>query len=152
MYVLHLHWHDFLTMAQQRMVEDQPLTLTLLTDEQRAHGIDVGFATCLVAGFLDRQRLVHAARLKIEFVETLAPGDDQRAAHAMQRAHQALDGVRQVVRQAGLAWQPGLLLVPGLREELQRLSTHHDLWRWEGGRDPQQRRLVLTLPDLVECR
>jgi hypothetical protein len=50
--------------------------------------------------------------------------------------------VKNSIQQRNLDVRSGLLLAPGLRDDLRTTSTHHYLWNWEHPRDPAKRQLV----------
>ena len=142
-YVIHLDFESFLAQAATIAIGDAPIYVQDYAATTIAHGIPHTLASSIVVTYADVGGTVHAARLLVETATLLVA--DQRAVHAALRRRTAL--ARLLVQDALAAHvcagvQDGLLLVPGLREDLNHFETDHDLWRWEEAQDPLRRRLV----------
>lgn len=136
MYVIHLDWADFIAQAQ----ECSAVFVESYQEPIIVHGIRVGYKYFIQAAYGDAARIVHAARLLVEEVSTLTP-DDTRNASA-DNSSLALEVVKTSIQQRSLDVQHGLLLAPGLRDDLRTTHTHHYLWSWAHPKDPAKRQLV----------
>jgi hypothetical protein len=138
MYVIHLRWEDFLECAEGG-------TTFYLDYYLRYHnhsGIEVGAKTCMVVGYYTDE--VHTVRIPVEQVSLLTE-DRQVPPQVYARREQAARLVEASIhRHCKLATvRRGVLLVPGLRDDIERYETSHDLWNWQGDlKDPRTRTLV----------
>lgn len=88
---------------------------------------------------------LHALRLPIETADMLLPTPE--AQHERRRRMQERADLARVCAERalppGLDVAAGLLLVPGLYDDLARIEGSADLWQWTGDhRDPEQRVLA----------
>jgi hypothetical protein len=143
MYVIHLNWDDFFEQAEEhrRVVYVQPYV------ETKTHmGVTIGHHNQIILSYCDREhQVVHAARIKLEFVDTFGMDGMNGAApaEAEQRLDLALSIVEQTLWNADLQTRRGMLLATGLREDLERTVCQHQLWKWAGNlKDVRERRLL----------
>ncbi|HEU4327544.1 MAG TPA: hypothetical protein VFS21_30675 [Roseiflexaceae bacterium] len=92
----------------------------------------------MVAG-RDDTGIIHAGRLVVDRISLIVA--DTQAAERRISAHTET-AYALLTSALGGVTQGGLLLMPGLWEDLNRFYCSHDLWRWEGKDD--KRRLVPT--------
>ena len=142
-YVIHLDWESFLAQADLTAIGDEPIYLQDYAETRIVHGLPRTVSSALLVAYADVGGTVHAARLLVETLSLLR--GERKALHQAMRERTAL--AHQIVHDVLSAKfpgavQPGLLLVPGLREDLKHFETDHDLWRWENREDPIARRLV----------
>ncbi len=74
-----------------------------------------------------------SGRLLVERVSLLAGDGEARKVVVATRGRQAAEFVAAALHARGLAPTRGQLLAPGLRQDLQRIRTSHELWTWEIG-------------------
>lgn len=136
-FVLHLDLADFFA------IPGKANSIVYHECSTRAHthgGITTGFDSVLIASFL-ADDAVHAVRIVIERVSGL--GEDRPPAPVFDRAELARGAFRGHCQLYARLPVGGLMLVPGMREDLEKISTHHELWTWEKG-DVLSRRLIPT--------
>jgi hypothetical protein len=132
---MHLDWADFLAQAQ-----DCPAVFVEGYQEpMHVQSIRVGVKNIIQAAYVDSSGILHAARLPV--IEAPDTTPEERSA-ALDHATRALDLVRESLQQRALPVRAGLLLAPGLRDDLRTIQTHHYLWTWKHARNPEERRLI----------
>jgi hypothetical protein len=121
-YVIHLTLDEFLTTPGGVIYAE---CITRLSTYQ---GVTTGHSTEILATCRGTEA-VHAVRIIVErsnqMQDEVPVGMHERGAAALQLfTHRAMATGRIV---AG-----GLMLVPGLAQDVMAYRTHHDLWTWEG--------------------
>jgi hypothetical protein len=136
LYVLHITLADLLDQAQaahhahgtvQAFVEWYATT-------EWYGGVKSDIQSCIaVAWVRPEEGIIHAARVIVERASLSAGDTEAREAAVMARGHQAQELVAAALRARGVEPRRGRLLAPGLRDDLDRIRTAHDLWTWEIG-------------------
>jgi hypothetical protein len=142
MYIIHLDLDNLLAQLRpgvQVWVQDFSIL-------RREHGIAVRQEQIIIIAFIGGKDTVHAARIRVEIVSLLGDAHTASVA-ASQRRQEALSLVQAAIRRIRAHPGMGLLLVPGLREDLEHYETSHRLWSWENIRDDLHRRLVPEEPN-----
>lgn len=142
-YVLHFDLADILAMVDEVNVGDEAIYLQDYQTTASSHGLPSHVTSQIVMTYKDRGMNIHAARIVIETASLLRSRDEQHAvAHALQaRAAQAVRLVR--AHLPGDWIRRGMLLEPGLYDDLKTIETSHDLWSWTGDqKDVLARELV----------
>jgi pyruvate-formate lyase-activating enzyme len=148
MYVIHLDWIDFLDAGRYAWSNlQEPYNVAYVQAHSKTHrqnGIETGYTSCITTTYRDHTNMLHAARLVVEFVDTFAFRPDQQLPdEVFQRTEAATAQICHVLQKAGAGVEFGLLLMPGLREDLEHIRTNHKLWRFEGDlKDPRNRTLI----------
>lgn len=133
-YVLHLDLADFFAIPGGTVYHE------LSVRPQRVGGIVAGVDSVLLASFL-ADDAIHAVRLVIERAHAM--GEERVPTLVAERAELARSAFRGYCQLYARLPVGGLLLVPGMRDDLDRISTSHELWTWEKG-DVATRRLIPT--------
>lgn len=143
-YVIHLDLESWLEQAAVTRGGDEPIYVQDLATYGDIHGVRARITSQVIATYADVGGTIHAARLIVEHASLL--GDVATVREAVRRrARQALALVTSAIRaRYPDPPRPGLLLTPGLREDLFTIETDHDLWAWQDARDVGSRRLVPT--------
>jgi hypothetical protein len=145
-FILHLHWDDFLEQCPDLAV----VYVGSTTRNHRVQNIPVSQTSYIVASYIDEHDIVNATRLYIETVDIMqhqkTPQEfidriDQATA-IVSSAIEARQQARGVLRGGT---RGGVIVQPGLTDELTKIEATHNLWRWEGnGRDAAARQLVAS--------
>jgi hypothetical protein len=137
MYIIHLEWRDLaahIRPGAQVWMQDYAVT-------RHQHGIAVTQEHNIVVTLLGVRDIIHAARIRVETVSLLGEQNEIRTA-ANKRRQAALERIDAEIRVMRGHTAMGLLLTPGLRDDLEHYNTNHPLWTWENIKDHQHRRLV----------
>ena len=149
MYRTFLKLSDFITACA--LAEEGRVYVQASQSSQKLQGIiDAVTSTVLVTALTHelREPIILVGRIVVEAAQ-LWP-DSAAASEALNdRSRVAADLVGQALARAGLEVRPGILLVPGLFDDLAKFHTDHDLWSFAGdARDIAARRLV-PAPDTL---
>jgi hypothetical protein len=148
MYVIHLDWTDFIDAGHHAWSTlQEPYNVAYVQPYSKTHrqnGIETGYSSIITTTYRDYTNTVHAARLIVEFIDTFAFRPDQPLPEQVfQRTQAAVDQICRALNRAGAVVEFGLMLVPGLRDDLDYFRTNHKLWHFEGDvKDPHNRTLI----------
>ena len=135
-YVIHIALADLLEQAEtaQAAAGDVHAFVAWYASYQYHGGIPADLSSVIdVAWVQPAEGIVHAGRLLVERVSLLAGDVEARKQVVATRGRQAVELVSAALHARGLVPARGQLLAPGLRQDLQRIRTSHDLWTWEIG-------------------
>lgn len=138
-YVIYLNWHEFSSALPDRGTVQVQVVSTTTTSQMVPLVTTALWLTACAA------EQVQALRLPIETADLLLPTDEaKRARRRVLHQHADLAKLCAVVSlPKGVAIAPGLLLVPGLYDDLVRIEGSSTLWHWMGDqRTPETRQLV----------
>ncbi|HEU4328053.1 MAG TPA: hypothetical protein VFS21_33260 [Roseiflexaceae bacterium] len=137
MYVIHLDVADF----EKQTQHGGPRYAQHLIRPVSVGGVRAELSSAVILAGTDPDGVLHTARLLVERVSLMGPQDHEVAVRRVvfERAVEAL----QIAERALGVQRHGLLLEPGLRDDLMVFESEHNLWSWEGDiRDVLARRLV----------
>ena len=148
-YVIHITLTDLLEQAEvaQAASGDVQAFVEWYASHEYHGGIPADLSSVIAVAWVQpADGIVHAGRLLVERVSLLAGDVAARKAVVATRGRQAAELVAAALHARGLAPARGQLLAPGLRRDLQRIRTSHDLWTWEIGdpHDPLSWALIPT--------
>ncbi len=135
-YVIHITLADLLEQAEaaQATAGNVQAFVEWYASYEYHAGIPADLSSMInVAWVQPTAGIVHAGRLLVERVSLLAGDIEARKAVVATRGRQAVELVSAALHARGLLPARGQLLAPGLRQDLQRIRTSHDLWTWEIG-------------------
>jgi hypothetical protein len=139
MYVIYTEWIDLLSNA----AEGQEVHVQyLLRYDHLSYISSISEIVVTLRGYVD---VVHAVRLEVERASMRAKDNTLRRSALEERGMAARMIVERVLRTWGFVPRAGILLVPGLREDLIHYTANHNLWCWEQSDDELHRRLVATV-------
>jgi hypothetical protein len=145
-YVVYLDWREFCA-----QLPDHGTLHTQVLVETRSGTIPI-LQTALVLTHATAGQ-VHALRLPVESADVLLPTDAarrQRQQRMQERADLALVCV-ELSLPAGVDVAPGLLLVPGLYDDVKRMDGSAALWTWTGNRNDPDTRHLVPIPALQDA-
>ena len=138
-YCIHLSLDSFIAAVQVSDVGDEPIYVQETSKPDYVQNIPAGLMSIITCTAADVAGTIHAVRIPVERVLTLGDaGAVQRAVSA--RLQQAIGLVKAAL--PGDDFRAGVLLVPGLLDDLQKFEGSQELWTWENARDPIERTLV----------
>ncbi len=135
-YVIHISLADLLEQAEATYTAggDVQAFVERYAISEYHGGIPADLSSVIdVAWVQPTEGTVHASRLLVERVSLLAGNVEARKAVVATRGRQAAELVAAALHARGLVPARGQLLAQGLRQDLQRIRTSHDLWTWEIG-------------------
>jgi hypothetical protein len=135
-YVLHINLADLLDQAQaaQDSGSDVQAFVEWYATTEWQGGVKSDIQSCIgVAWVRPEEGVIHPARVVVERASLLAGDSEVREAAVMARGHQAQELVETVFQARTIEPRRGRLLAQGVRDDLDRIRTSHDLWTWEIG-------------------
>jgi hypothetical protein len=135
-YVLHINLMDLLDQAQaaQHRGGDVQAFVEWYATTDWYGGVKSELQSCIaIAWVRPEEGIIHAARVVVERASLIAGDSEAREQAVMARGRQAQELVAVAVRARGIEPRRGRLLAQGLRDDLERICTSHDLWTWEIG-------------------
>jgi hypothetical protein len=142
-YVIHLSLESFIAAVQVSDVGDEPIYVQETSKPRYVHQIQMGIESIITVTAADVGGTIHAARIMVEYADLIGREAETRQAMG-ERLVQALKLVRAAL--PGDQFREGVMLAPGLLDDLQRFKCSHDLWSWENTKDPVERRIVPSQP------
>lgn len=135
-YVIHIALTDLVDQAAATRAEgdDVQAFVAWYSSREYVGGVAADLSSVVDVGWVAPSTgIVHAGRILVERVSLLAGDTAAREEAVAARGAQARALVEAELQGRGITPRGGRLLVPGLRDDLQRTRTAHELWTWQIG-------------------